>query len=38
MEISGHGLEDGSREEKVAVLEEEGESSNSERLRLTAMV
>ena len=36
--MSGHGLLEGSREEKVAVLDEEGESSKSERLRLTAIV
>ena len=35
--MSGHGLEDGSREEKVTVLDEDGEVSKSERLRLKAM-
>ena len=38
MEISGHGLEEGSREEKVAVLEEVGDVSELERLRLKAML
>lgn len=36
--MSGHGLEEGSREEKVAVLDEDGEVSKSERLRLKAMM
>ena len=34
MEMSGHGLAEGSREGKVAVLDEDGEVSESERLRL----
>ena len=38
MEMSGHGLEEGSREENVAVLDEDGENSKSERLRLKAMM
>ena len=38
MEMSGHGLEEGSREGNVAVLEEVGEISESERLRLRAMI
>ena len=33
--MSGHGLEEGSREGKVAVLDEDGES---ERLRLEAIL
>lgn len=36
--MSGHGLEEGSREGKVAVLDEDGELSESERLRLKAIV
>ena len=36
--MSGHGLEEVSREGKVAVLEEVGEISESERLRLRAMI
>lgn len=36
--MSGHGLEEGSREEKVAVLDEDGDVSKSERLRLKAMM
>lgn len=36
--MSGHGLEEGSREGKVAVLVEDGEVSESERLRLKAML
>ncbi len=35
--MSGHGLEEGSREGKVAVLDEDGEISESERLRLGAI-
>ena len=38
IEMSGHGLEEGSREGKVAVLDEDGEVSKSERLRLKAML
>ena len=38
MEMSGHGLEEGSREGNVAVLDEVGEISESERLRLRAMI
>ena len=38
IEISGHGLEEGSREEKVAVVDEDGEISESERLRLKAIL
>lgn len=36
--MSGHGLEEGSREGKVAVLDEDGEVSESERLRLKAIL
>ena len=36
--MSGHGLDEGSREEKVAVLDEEGEISGSERLRLRTIL
>ena len=36
--MSGQGLEEGSREGKVAVLDEVGEMSKSERLRLRAMM
>ena len=36
--MSGHGLEEGSREGKVAVLDEEGEISESEHLRLRAII
>ena len=36
--MSGHGLEEGSREEKVAVLDEDGEVSELERLRLKAIM
>ena len=36
--MSGHGLEEVSREGKVAVLDEDGEVSESERLRLKAML
>lgn len=36
--MSGHGLEEGSREGKVAVLDEDGEVSKSERLRLNAIL
>lgn len=36
--MSGHGLEEGSRGEKVAVLDEDGEVSKSERLRLKTMM
>ena len=36
--MSGHGLEEGSREGKVAVLEEDGEVSELERLRLKVML
>lgn len=35
--MSGHGLEEGSREGKVAVLDDDGEVSQSERLRLKAI-
>lgn len=38
MKISGHGLEEGSREGNVAVLDEVGEISESQRLRLRAMI
>ena len=38
IEISGHGLEEESREEKVAMLDEDGEISESERLRLKAIL
>ena len=38
MEMSGHGLEEESREGNVAVLDEVGEISESERLRLRAMI
>ena len=38
MEMSGHGLEEGSREGNVAVLDEAGEISESERLRFRAMM
>lgn len=38
IEMSGHGLEEGSREEKVAVLDEDGGVSESERLRLKAIL
>lgn len=36
--MSGHGLEEGSREGKVAVLEEDGDVSELERLRLKAIL
>lgn len=36
--MSVHGLEEGSREGNVAVLDEVGEISESERLRLRAMI
>ena len=36
--MSGHGLEEGSREGKVAVLDEDGGVSESERLRLEAIL
>ena len=36
--MSGQGLEEGSREGKVAVLDDDGETSESERLRLRAML
>ena len=36
--MSGQGLEEGSREGKVAVLDEDGEVPESERLRLKVMV
>ena len=38
MQMSGHGLEEGSREGNVAVLDEVGEISESQRLRLRAMI
>ena len=38
MKISGQGLEEGSREGNVAVLDEVGEISESERLRFRAMI
>ncbi len=38
IEMSGHGLEEVSREGKVAVLDEDGDVSESERLRLKAIL
>ena len=38
MQMSGHGLEEGSREGNVAVLDKVGEISKSQRLRLRAMI
>ena len=37
MGMSGHGLDEGSREGKVAVLDDDGEISGWDRLRLRAM-